>query len=101
VHYGPTSAFDPRHVVLTNFQSALLPGDFNRDGSVDAADYIVWRRNPSGNTLVDTNNYNTWRANFGRTAAQLAESANVPEPETFAFICALLTAGWIVRLRFN
>ena len=25
-----------------------LPGDFNRDGSVDAADYVVWRKNPGG-----------------------------------------------------
>ena len=40
-----------------------LPGDFNHDGTVDAADYIVWRKTdgtPAG--------YNTWRANFGQPA---------------------------------
>ena len=25
-----------------------LPGDFNHDGTVDAADYVVWRKNPGG-----------------------------------------------------
>jgi hypothetical protein len=91
VHYGPTSPFNPRQVVLTNFQSTLLPGDFNRDGSVDAADYVAWRRNPSGNMLVDTTNCNTWRANFGRTADQPpAASTSVPEPAAFALIVTLL-----------
>ncbi|HEX2473904.1 MAG TPA: hypothetical protein VHK01_04105, partial [Lacipirellulaceae bacterium] len=99
VHYGATSAFNPRHVVLTNFQSTLLPGDFNHDGNVDAADYVVWRRNPSGNTLVDTTNYNTWRANFGRTAAQIASSTSVPEPESLAFVGALLSVVVFTRAR--
>ncbi len=27
---------------------ADLPGDFNHDGAVDAADYVVWRKNPGG-----------------------------------------------------
>ena len=59
--------------MLTNFQSSTLAGDFNRDGSVDAADYVVWRRHLSGNSFVDTANYQTWRANFGRTSPELAE----------------------------
>ncbi|HJQ80264.1 MAG TPA: hypothetical protein VJ828_09930 [Lacipirellulaceae bacterium] len=78
VHYGTGSAFNPRQIVLTNFQSSMLAGDFNRDGRVDAADYVVWRRNPSGNTFVDTTNYETWRSNFGRTAEPLTESTSVP-----------------------
>jgi hypothetical protein len=39
-----------------------LNGDYNADGRVDAADYIVWRKNdgtPAGHSL--------WRTNFGRT----------------------------------
>jgi T5SS/PEP-CTERM-associated repeat protein len=100
VHYGTGSAFNPRQIVLTNFESSSLAGDFNRDGSVDAADYVVWRRNPSGNTLVDTTNYNTWRTNFGRTADQLAESTSVPEPAALALVCAMLTvAPFCKRIR--
>jgi T5SS/PEP-CTERM-associated repeat protein len=93
VHYGAGSAFNARQIVLTNFQSSTLAGDFNRDGSVDAADYVVWRRNPSGNAFVDTTNYQTWRANFGRAAEQLVESTNVPEPAAFALIGTMLIAA--------
>ena len=39
-----------------------LPGDFNLDGKVDAADYVVWRKN--GGTLEE---FNLWRAHFGDT----------------------------------
>jgi T5SS/PEP-CTERM-associated repeat protein len=101
VHYGATSAFDPRQVVLTNFQSTILPGDFNHNGSVDAADYVVWRRNLSGNTFVDETNYQTWRTNFGRTAEQMAESTSVPEPAAIALMCSLLLVGLLTRVRFS
>ena len=39
---------------------AHLPGDFNNDGTVDAADYVVWRKNDGTQT-----GYDAWRANFG------------------------------------
>jgi hypothetical protein len=64
-----------------------LPGDFNGDGSVDAADYVVWRK--TDGTQAD---YETWRANFGRIAdsgaADVAYSSDrnnvgIPEPGTF------------------
>ena len=38
---------------------ALLPGDYNGDGAVDAADYVVLRK--TGQDI------NVWRANFGKT----------------------------------
>jgi hypothetical protein len=64
-----------------------IPGDFNNDGTVDAADYIAWR-NGLGTTYTQAD-YNIWRANFGRSAAgaaavadtfSAASSANIPEP---------------------
>jgi hypothetical protein len=74
-----------------------LPGDFNNNGTVDAADYIVWR-NGLGSSYTQTD-YNTWRANFGRSADAVAtagwappegwsSSANpaVPEPPMLAFL---------------
>jgi hypothetical protein len=42
--------------------AAYLPGDFNHDATVDAGDYIVWRKIGGS-----SNDYNTWRANFGRS----------------------------------
>jgi hypothetical protein len=71
-----------------------LPGDFNGDGSVDAADYVIWRK--TDGTQAD---YETWRANFGRItdsgAADVAYSSdrnNVGIPEPGAFWLALSAA---------
>jgi hypothetical protein len=56
-------------------------GDFNGDGRVDAADYVVWRKtngSPAG--------YNDWRTNFGRTSGSAAGqvAGAVPEPTAVA-----------------
>jgi probable HAF family extracellular repeat protein len=74
----------------------MSKGDFNSDGTVDAADYVVWRKNFSD----DPTKYDEWRDNFGRTlsagsgsalpsAAPL--SAAVPEPATWLLL--LLSAA--------
>jgi hypothetical protein len=38
------------------------PGDFNNDLIVDAADYVLWRKNDGTQA-----GYDTWRANFGKS----------------------------------
>jgi WD40 repeat protein len=85
------------------YDISRMPGDFNADGTVDAADYAVWR-NGLGTTYTQAD-YNIWRANFGRSAAGAtvvadspvnANSANVPEPVTAA-ILALGLLPLIVR----
>ena len=55
-----------------------LAGDYNRDGVVDAADYVVWRKtlgsdtelaaDGSRNGVIDPADYELWRANFGAIA---------------------------------
>jgi hypothetical protein len=84
-----------------------LPGDFNRDGTVDTADYAVWRNafGQAGNlaadgnedNIVDAEDYALWRANFGRTEIAIGARANapLPEPGGLAFV---LTAGWILGI---
>ena len=76
-----------------------LPGDFNHDGTVDSADYVVWRKNPGG--IYTPDDYNTWRAHFGQTfsfgsgaAVPSAEplSPAVPEPAT-VFLLLSAAAG--------
>ena len=78
-----------------------LVGDYNNDGSVNAADYAVWRDNNGGTAVllndatpgtVDASDYATWRANFGNTAG--SGSAAVPEPSTFGL--ALLVAAAVL-----
>jgi hypothetical protein len=57
-----------------------LAGDYNQDGTVDAADYVVWRENDGPQS-----GYDIWRANFGKTAgANAGISAAVPEPPAWA-----------------
>jgi hypothetical protein len=55
-----------------------MQGDFNSDDRVDAADYVVWRNGVG--TVFTPADYDTWRANFGRTAGASAAAAAVPEP---------------------
>src|SRR5262245_8256415 len=72
----------------------LLVGDYNGNGIVDAADYVVWRKNlgsdaslPNDSTpgFVTPVDYDTWKSNIGRiegvgTGASLLTV--VPEPPT-------------------
>ncbi|HVT28103.1 MAG TPA: hypothetical protein VHE81_08810, partial [Lacipirellulaceae bacterium] len=63
-------------VTLSDFLTAALSGDYNGDGSVDAADYVLWRR--TNGTPAD---YNTWRTNFGQTLGSgSVTTTTVPEP---------------------
>jgi autotransporter-associated beta strand protein len=89
-----------------------LSGDYNGDGAVNAADYIVWRKNVGSATLfardpnnsgnVGTADYNSWRAHFGQSAESGAASAftpAVPEPATAAIALLALLALPICRRR--
>jgi hypothetical protein len=83
-------------------------GDYNNDGTVDAADYIMWKNVegtstdlPNDGTLTGTvgaDHYDLWRANFGKPSGSGAGSvaiAGVPEPTT---VVMLLIGGVVVAL---
>ena len=82
--------------------AAFLPGDYNHDDRVDAADYVVWRKtlgsttalaaDGSGNQQVDQADFDVWRHNFGTSIAGsgLAISA-VPEPN--GWVLAVVSFG--------
>jgi hypothetical protein len=77
-----------------------LAGDYNRDGAVNAADYVVWRKNPAG-FGGDPAGYNTWRTNFGRSAGAgsgLGQSA-VPEPASFVLAAFAVAVCWLNHRR--
>jgi hypothetical protein len=75
-----------------------VPGDYNKNGTVDAADYVVWRKSiglmgaglaADGNadSQVNDSDFSVWRANFGQVApgagtGSFADSSTttVPEP---------------------
>jgi hypothetical protein len=109
VHYGPTSAFDPDQIVLTDFELNPLPGDYNVNGVVDAADYVVWRNNEGTNNLlpndpiggtIDADQYNQWRSHFGETAGSgsaAGMNTAVPEPSSTLLLLMILASVSVVR----
>ncbi len=88
----------PNQVLRVIENAAALPGDYNLNGSVDAADYVVWRKTDGGNTAE----YAVWRMNFGAgsgAAAAAVQHAAVPEPHATALfvVASFLFAGSLRR----
>jgi thermolabile hemolysin len=91
----PTTAV---HSILAQRALAMLtlPGDYNHNKVVDAADYTVWRDalgksgsglagDGDGSGLVDHADFNIWKTHFGQTAGSgpgASANAAVPEPAT-------------------
>lgn len=89
-----------------------LPGDYNLDNRVNAADYVTWR-NLRGQTVALPNEDRTatpgevtdedffvWRHNFGRTAGGFARAV-VPEPSAVVLAALLLAASVTSRRRMS
>jgi T5SS/PEP-CTERM-associated repeat protein len=84
-----------------------LAGDYNGDGSVDAADYVVWRAmegqmgaglaaDGNGDHVVDGDDYEFWQSNFGASlAGQAPLGGAVPEPHSIMLLLSglLLVVG--------
>jgi fibronectin-binding autotransporter adhesin len=96
--------YQPNSVLLS---VAGTPGDYNYDGHVDAADYVIWRKtlpqsgaglpadgNQSGG--VDPGDQNVWQDHYGTpNNGGSAGNANVPEPSAAAL--AILASALIYR----
>jgi hypothetical protein len=92
-----------------------LSGDYNDDGQVDAADFVVWRESVgqtgsdlpadgNGDGVVNEDDNALWRANFGLAAAgnpAPLQSSAVPEPATAALLLAAWLAALATRLRMR
>lgn len=89
----------------------FLEGDYNNDGKVDAADYVMWRNNEGqtsafpndrfAGSLVGANQYNAWKANFGAvaTAAAGATLIAIPEPASMLLVMLGVAAAAVSRRR--
>lgn len=91
-----------------------VPGDYNGDGFVNAADYVFWRdangatgvpagtgADGNGDTNVTQADYDFWRQRFGGSAGSGsgAVNANVPEPASWIMaMCGVLAAVACRRL---
>jgi len=89
--------------ILTTLIRPPLIGDYNQDGMVDAADYVVWRssvgaagianRHPNNTGPIGQDDYNAWRANYGviidGSGATSTNSPDaIPEPTAVPLIIA-------------
>lgn len=95
-----------------------VPGDYNDNGVVDAADYLLWRdsegetgeglaADSNNDNVIDQLDYSEWRQVFGNDRSNSHHHANsallegaVPEPGTAALAIGLMLIGF-VRLRFS
>jgi len=104
LHASDIDRFLPSIVGNTFVLTAFGSGDFNGDGSVDAADYVVWRNtlgssvnlfaDGDGSGMVDQGDYQLWKSQFGSTAgsgAGLHNSHSVPEPTSLVALSVALT----------
>jgi hypothetical protein len=107
---------------VTGFDNILLKlidvappgvlGDYNDNGTVDAADYVLWRDNEgTTNTLPHDNgiggtigqsHYDLWRANFGNATpggGSVAAAAAVPEPASLSLVAGGLAVMMLLARR--
>jgi hypothetical protein len=86
------------NVFFVPVAAPLITGDYNNDGEVDAADYVVWR-NGMGTTYAQ-NDYEAWRAHFGNTAAGGSISqASAPEPTSVILLLSGIFMASLPRQR--
>lgn len=90
-----TSGYTVDYSVPGQIILRLANGDFNFDGSVDAADYAVWR-NGLG-TIYTQDDYNIWHGHFGPPATSGSSSmVIVPESSSILlFVFGTVAAAWI------
>jgi Dockerin type I domain len=88
-----------------------VAGDFNHNGSVDAADYTLWRNSigrsgaslaadANGDNQIDASDYAVWKANFGRRiggGAGASAASPVPEPAALALLLTAITVFFYRR----
>jgi hypothetical protein len=85
--------------------SAGVLGDYNNNGTVDAADYVLWRNGgPLQNqgddpSMVNDADYTFWRSRFGATSGSGAAVGAVAVPEPAAWISAFFAAVALCALR--
>lgn len=101
--------------VKQHTDTLILPGDYNFDGIVDAADHAAWKAQfgstgpypvngdyADGNrdTVVDAGDYIVWRKNLGAmsTGTALVGGATVPEP-TAVMLCLVGMAALVMSAR--
>ena len=107
-------AWNTSQLYATGLLSVVLVGDYNQNGTVDAADYTVWRNtlgqsgtglaaDGNGSGTIDAGDYNVWKLHFGETdgagsAGASTSQTAVPEPASLQLIGVGLAIAIVVLL---
>jgi hypothetical protein len=100
-------------IVRTNFAPALNSADYNHNGTVDAADYVLWRKqlgstvtagtgaDGNGDGMVTQADYDLWRSHFGLAmgAGGSLSTGTVPEPASFVLLAGAAILSFTARWR--
>ncbi|TWT99468.1 Chondroitinase-B precursor [Botrimarina colliarenosi] len=89
---------------------AVVVGDYNGDGLVDAADYSVWRdslgqsgvgiaADGDGNGVVDSSDYTVWSSAYASAVMSPSHGVSSPEPTAMALGALSITAVSLRRYR--
>jgi hypothetical protein len=105
---GKTWAPGDKSFQIVQQTESVVLGDYNESGTVDAADYVVWRDklgpgglpNEGGISpgVVDDADYNYWRSRFGaRAGFQPTLASSIPEPATSLLLMAVAVTALLSR----
>lgn len=103
---APGMVWDTSNLMTTGTIAiaVTLPGDYNLDGTLSAADYTVWRDHlgmPAGTLPSDIDGgvigaaqYATWRSNYDQSTGLSTTATGVPEPGS---LLLLAISAMVVR----
>jgi hypothetical protein len=95
-------------IQLVSVSAAGPTGDYNGNGVVDAADYVVWRdtfgqaaappgsgADGNGNGTIDPGDFDFWKSRFGNSVpgAGLGSSSVIPEPGSLSLLVVLVSVA--------
>jgi hypothetical protein len=99
---GGTSPGNQFAIAWTPIVESGIPGDYNNDNEVNAADYLIWRKKngstfplvnePSATTpgQVTPEDYTAWRARFGNNTGSGASQEFIAVPESSSAVLVML-----------